>query len=295
MTDRIEVITADGVAHDLDECVTRGVDGVAGLVRIAAKRGSNLVVPGEHGERHIPGKRYGAANVVLPLWVRGVLPDGSPPGGDDIGARLAFHANLRTLAGWFVVDEQVTIRHTLTDGTAREITGEVTDAIEPTVTGAGRHTIGQLTVALNCADPFWSDIAAVTATVDAGAPVELVEFAGASAPMEDLQLVFGPQSNPRLAQPTTGVFVTVARVISTGQTITVETGPFAGRPGWEVYGSPGVGPGLYEDLSYGGRGTSRWFALRPNPGGRAPVVELTNTSGGGGQVTITGRRRYKIA
>jgi hypothetical protein len=293
VTTRIDVITGDGVAHNLDRLCAQGVDGITRMMKVPAKRGSNLVVPQEHGERHLPGKRSGPANLVLPLWVRGVLPDGTVPGPSDAEARLEFHANLRALVGLFVVDELVTLRHTLSDGSARDIVGEVTDSIEPTVTGFGRGTYGQLNVALNCADPFWSDTADATQVVVAGTPVELTAFASASAPMENLQLVFSPQANPRLEQPSTGIFVRLDRIITTGQTITVETGPIADRKGWLVYGSPGIAGGLYEDLAYGGRGTSRWFALKPEPGGSAPVVQLTNTSGTG-QVQVTGRRRYKI-
>lgn len=288
MTDQISVIRSDGVEVDLDRCVDRSVEGINGLLVVPAKRGSNLVIPQAHGELHIPGKRSTAGSVVLPMWVRGVLPDGSIPDPSDDGARLQFITNLRELISTFIVDELVTIRHTLTDGTAREIVGEVTATVEPEVSGRGRYSLGRLGVALNCASPFWSDLEPVTAEIDAGAPQVLTEFAGASAPMEDLLIEFGPQSNPRLEQPSSGIFVRMPRVISGGQTVTVDTAQ------WQVYGSGGVAGGLYEDLQYGGRSTSRWFALRPEPGGGAPVVELTNTGGGSGTAVITGKRKYKI-
>jgi hypothetical protein len=225
---------------------------------------------------------------VLPLGVRGVNADGTIPGGTDSAARLAFHANLRALVAMFVVDERVRLRHTLSDGSVREIVGEVTDVIEPQVSGRGRYTLGRLAIALRCASPFWSDLTDSSQVVTSGGPVTLTSFGGATAPMEDLQLLFGPQSNPRLTQASTGIFVEVGRVIAAGQTITVDTAT------WQVSGTGGVAAGLYEDLVYGGRGTSRWFALHPEPGGGAPVVELTETGAGTGQVTVTGRRRYKI-
>jgi len=283
----IELITADGVAHDLDECVAWSVDGIAGMLAVPEKRGRDLVIPQAHGELHLPGKKYAATNVVLRPWVRGVNPDGTIPEAGD--GRLVFHRNLRTLLTWFTVDEQVALRLTLEDGTARQIVGEVIDAIAPDVDGRGRDTVGRLSVALRCASPFWTDVDPVSQVVAAGAPVVLTEFAGATAPMEDLLLVFGPQNNPRLAQPSTEIFVQLNRVITAGQTITVDTQL------WQVFGSAGVAGGIYEDLAYGGRGTSRWFALRPEPGGGTPVVELTTTSGAGGSVTVTGRRKYKIA
>lgn len=285
--EKITVIRSDGVEVDLDRCVDRGVEGINGLVVVPAKRGSNLVVPQAHGELHIPGKRTGAGNVVLPLWVRGVLPDGSIPDPSEVGARLQFLHNLRELLSVFVEDELVTIRHTLADGTAREIRGEVTTTVEPDISGRGRYSLGRIGVALTCPLPFWSDLDPVTDLIAAGGTQTLGAFADASAPMEDLLIEFGPQANPRLEQPSTGVFVRMPRVITSGQTVTVDT------ERWLVYGTGGVAGGLYEDLAYGGRATSRWFALKPEPGGGPPVVELTNTSGAG-WATVTGKRRYKI-
>lgn len=291
--ERISVVRGDDVEVDLDTCTVTGVEGINGMVVVPAKRGTNLVVPGLHGELHIPAKKYNAANLVLPLWVRGINPDGSIPGGTDMGARLGFLENLRTLINLFTVDEQVTLRHTLSDGTAREIVGEVTDVIEPDVTGRGRYSLGKLAVALNCASPFWADLEPVSETVTTGGPTTLTAFAGADAVMEDLLIEFGPSSNPRLEQETfvqqqsSPLFVQVNRVIPSGQKITVDTTE------WRVFGTSLVSSGLYEDLDYGGRGTTRWFALRPEPGGGTPIVELTSTAGSG-TATITGKRKYRI-
>lgn len=288
MTATISVITSDDVEYNLDHCVYQGVEGITGMMKVAAKRGGNLVVPGSHGELHIPAKRYGAAALVLPMWVRGVNANGTLPSATDAGARLQFHRNLRELVGMFTADDQITLRHTLTDGTAREIRGEVMgDPIEPDIQGAGRYTLGQFAVALTCADPFWADLDPSEDVATSDGPYTLGQFAGASAPMEDLLITFSPQNNPRFQQASTGIFVKVNRVIGPGQTITVDTST------WQVYGTGGVAGGLYEDLEYGGRGTSRWFALKPEPGGGAPVVSLTNT-GGSGTATVTGKRKHKI-
>lgn len=295
MTALIELITADGTAHDLDALCVRGVDDPSGMFVVPAKRGNNLVIPGSHGELHLAGKRYGASNLVLKVWVRGVNADGTIPA-DGTASRLVFHDNLRTLLGLFTVDEQVTLRHTLSDGTAREITGEVLDAIEPDISdphGTGRYALGRFAVALACPRPFWTDLDSVTATVSSAlSSVTLTEFAGTTAQIEDLMIVFGPQSNPRLEQTSTGVWVAVDRVITSGQTVVIETGPLDDLPGWRVYGTGGVAAGLYEDMRYGGPGTARWFALKPEPGGGAPVVSLTETGIGSGSVSITGKRTY---
>lgn len=288
MTDSIELITADGVAHDLDTCIDRGIDDVSGMFSVPSKRGGNLVVPGEHGELHVVSKKYSANVLVLTLWIRGVLPDGSLP--TEESGQTQFVLNMRQLLAWFVVDELVTLRHTV-DGEARQIVGEVIDDIPPELDGYGRYRSGKFKVALRCASPFWEDVEPVeqTVTLATGGTATLTEFAGATAPVEDLLVVFEQQNNPRLMQDSSGVFVALDRVITSGQTITVDTTAF------EVYGSVGVAGGLYEDLSYGGRGTSRWFALMPEPGGGAPIVRLLHTGGGSRSVTVTGKRKYKIA
>lgn len=288
MTDLIELITADGAVHDLDTCIDRGLDDVAGMFTVPAKRGGNLVVPGEHGELHVVSKKYSANVLVLTLWVRGVLPDGTLP--DSAAGQQQFVLNLRTLLGLFVTDEQVTLRHTV-DGESRQIVGEVIDEIPPELDGFGRYRSAKFKVALRCASPFWEDVVERSQTIELVTDGEatLTEFAGLTAPTEDLVVVFGQQNNPRLMQESSGIFVAVDRVITSGQTITVDTTEF------EIYGSVGVAGGLYEDLRYGGRGTSRWFALMPEPGGGAPVVSLQHTGGGSRSVTITGKRKFKIA
>lgn len=293
MTEKVEIVTNPGTVaeqtHNLDRLVAQGVEGVAGLVAVPEKRAGNLVIPGSHGELHAVGKKSSPNVLVLPMWVRGVNPDGTVPADD--GARLLFHDNLRTLIGLFTEGEQIVVRHTLTDGSAREILGEVTDAITPEVVGADRWTLGRFSVAVNCADPFWADVDPATSLVSltSGATAALTEFGGASAPMEDLTITYAGISNPRLTQPSTGVYQQLNRVVGGGQTVTVNTAT------WQVSGTGGVGPGLYEDIEYGGRRTSRWFALHPEPGGGAPVVRLDHTGGGVASVTVTGKRKHRIA
>lgn len=294
MTQMVSVITG-GVEYNLDRLVAQGVEGVTGLMRVPEKRGGNLIIPGAHGELHIPGKKSSAASLVLPLWVRGVNPNGTIPGQSDAAARLAFHDNLRELMGLFVVDELVTIRHTLSDGSAREIVGEVTDAIEPELLNAGRNTLGRFTVGINCGDPFWADVAASEETVTSTAGiVPLAAFAGASAPMEDLVVTFGPSLNPRLAQPSTGLHMEYGGLISAGQSLIVDTSDDP-VTGWSLASTGGL-EWDYRQLSYPQnhtRTTSRWFALAPERG--APSVQFTHTGAGAATATISGRRKYKIA
>jgi hypothetical protein len=156
---------------------------------------------------------------VLTLWVRGANPDGSLPEGEG---QEQFVENLRELTSWFTDDELVTLRYTV-NGDAREIIGEVITSIEPKPDGYGRYRSATVKIALNCAQPFWADVEPRVQTVTLAADEEatLTEFAGATAPMEDLLVVFAQQSNPRLMQESTSVFVALDRVVTSGQTITV--------------------------------------------------------------------------
>lgn len=283
-----ESVTVDG--NNLDQLLAMGVDGISKLMSTAGTRGTDLTIPGRHGQRYVPGKRSQSLDLALPLWVRGVGRNGELPGG-DAATRVAFFDRVRDIVAMFPLAQQVTIRHTLGDGDAREIQAEVTDVMDWTVRGTGRHTLGQVSVGLHCADPFWRDLAdsSGTITAAAGTSASLAGFAGASAPMEDLQVRFGPSTNPRITQPSTGIYVGWNGVIPSGQTLVVDTA------GWRVYGDGGlvVIPADYSRLYYGGAGTSRWFALTPQPGG--PAVSLGHTSAGSATAIVTGRRRHRIA
>lgn len=281
-------ITVNG--ENLDQLLAQGVNGIAGLMKVAGPRGGNLTIPGAHGERRAPGKRAQANDLALPMWVRGVGPDGRLPYGTSEGARLAFHHRLRRLVALFPLDELVTIRHTLTDGDAREIVAEVSDVLEPDIVGAGRDTLGQVTIGLTASDPFWRDTydTTVTITAAAGVPTTLPQLNAASAPMEDWVIEFGPSTNPRITQPSTGVYVGWNGVVPSGRTLRIDTAA------WTVTGTGGltITPADFDKLVYGGPGTSRWWALRPQVGG--PVVTLGHTNGQAATCILTGRRKHRI-
>lgn len=277
----------------LDDLTAQGIAGAEGLHRVPGKRGKNIRVPGRHGELHVPGKRYEPAALVLPLWARGVLPDGTLPA--DEPARLEVHRRLRALTRLFTVGELVTVRQTLTDGTAREISGEVTDAIDWSLLNSGRATLGKVAIGLDCPDPFWTDLAdtTATATLVAGQTATLTDFASADAPMDDLRVAFGPGSNPELSQPSTGAFIAYDGTIATGRKLVVDAAA------WSVTGTvdaggtwqPGSAPSQHIARIRHGR-HPRLFTLAPQD--PAPAVRLTHTGGGSMTVSVVGRRRYLV-
>jgi hypothetical protein len=283
-------ISVNGV--NLDQLLAQGVEGSAGLRKVPGKRGSNIDVPNRHGQLHVAGKRYQAAACLLPMWVRGVNPDGSVP--SDPGGRLLFEQRLRELVALFTCGELVTLRHTLTDGSAREITGEVVDVLDPSVDGIGRDTLGQVNVGLTCADPFWTDIvnSSATVTLAAGATRMLAEFGDATAPMEDLLINFGPGTNLVLTQVETGAFLAYDGPITSGRHLAVDTSAFTVVGTVDTGGTwnPSTAPTQHLQRIRHGR-HPRLFQLaptRPNP------PTLRNDSTGTLTVTITGRQRHLV-
>jgi hypothetical protein len=279
----------------LDDLVAQGAEGSTGLHTVPGKRGSNIDVPQRHGQLHVPHKRYQSTSLVFPMWVRGVNPDGTIPSGTDTATRLAFHARVRALVKLFVTGELVTIRHTLSDGAAREITGEVTDVWDWTIRGSGRHTLGQVSVGLNCADPFWTDLtdSVETFSVTTGNTATLDDFSSASAPMDDLIVRFHPQSNPELTQDSTGVFLAYDGVIDAGRKLEVNTATWAVTGTIDAGGTwvPGSAPTQHiARIRHGG--SPRLFSLAPQS--PSPVVSLVHTGGGTATASITGKQRHLV-
>lgn len=285
-----ESIAVDGYVLD-DLLCAHGVQGNSGLFTVAAKRGSNVTVAGRDGAVHVPRKRHEQGVVVLPLWARGVDSAGHLPDGE--AAQRACIARVRELTKRFTVGDLVTIRHTLTDGTAREIAGEVTDSIDWTNRGHGRDTLGQATVALTCADPFWVDLDVTTAVVASGPPQLLPEFAAASARMVDLVVTFGPSSNPAITQPS-GVVLGYNGLIAAGRTLEIDAGAYTavGRVDGGGTWVQDTDPTQHIRRVRHEGDPALWILDPEIP---APTAQLTHTGGGVATATITGRMRYKTA
>lgn len=290
-------VTVNGT--EIDDLLAQGTSGVEGLHRVPSKRNRNVRRPGAHGELHIPGKLYEPADLLMPLWVRGVNRDGTIPAAGP--ARLKFHERLRKLQRLFTAGELVTIRHTLSDDTAREITGEVLDTQDWGIANGGADTIGLVRMPLACADPFWTDVdlTAQTLTLTSGETGTLTDFEPADAPMDELLVTFGPGNNPRLDQvelraPAVGAWVAYDGIIDAARTVVVDTAE------WEVVGLvdgggtwlPGGAPTQHIARVRHNPRVHRLFTLAPQQ--TAPRVRLTHTGGGTMSVTVSGRRRYLV-
>lgn len=278
---------------NLDNFLAQGVEGVSGLYQIPAKRSSDIAIPERDGELHVPGKLYGPTTLVFPLWVRGVDPTtGSVV--SDAAARLLFHQRARDLASLFCTGDTITVRHTLTDGSAREITGEVTDAIPFDITSFDRWTLGRVTIGVRCADPFWVDTTDTTVDATVASGSTFTGFTTATARMHNLVITFYPGSNPQLAQPASGAFLAYNGIITAGRRLEVNTST------WSVTGIVDAG-GTWQPSSPPAQHVARiakgaharlFTITPPYPG---PVVfQLTHTGGGTMRCTITGKQQYLV-
>lgn len=269
-----ETLTINGVALDTYAYLTTSV---AGLLQVPARRGSNVTVPGRHGAIRVP-KRFEPNDIVLPVWVNGALPDGSIPGGSTEAGE--FYARRDELLRLLYAD-QLLLAFTRPDGSSRSVHAEVTEVIE--FDRVGMRPEAQVNIGLTLYEAFWFDTLAVSQTVTGttGTTQALTAFAGATAPMDELTLTFGPCNNPQLIHG--AAFVQYNGVISAGRQLVIDTASWTVGSGTGAAWAPDprqvtFGPG------------PRWFELDPTV---TPFqVQFVHTGGGSATCTIAGRRRY---
>src|SRR5690606_20339723 len=164
------------------------IEGLTNLIVAPPPRGANVTVPGRHGVIRTPRKPRGAAEIVLPLWVKGVnRSDGNIP--PRSAARL--HENLDYLLTIFH-GETVELEYVRDDGTSRTVTAELAE--EPVVAVRERSypPLARLSVPLTLFDPFWTEDRDVATTITGvtGTAGALNAFAGSTAPITDAVITF---------------------------------------------------------------------------------------------------------
>lgn len=281
----VETITVNGV--DLSTLV-RNVESLAGLLRTPERRGENIAIAGRSGRLRQSGRSFEAGVMTLPLWVVGAdAASGATLYGD--AAVTSFYARADELVR-LLHAEPLTIDHTLPDGSVRRAVAELADEPLDFTRQLGSPLFGRVSVALTIPGAFWSDVSTVSVGPTAlatGASTTLTAFAGATAPMEDLIVTFGPGSNPSLSQPLSGAFVAYDGVIASGRKLVVDTET------WSVTGTIDAG-GTWAPLITAVRfgPAAKFFYLTPPSAGTGPVVSLAHTGGGTATVTVSGRRKY---
>ncbi len=270
----IESLSVNGVQLDSRCFMLRDSSGIMNSPGI---RGSNITIPGRHGDLVRPNKRFDAAELVLNLTVVGALSNGSVPVGSD--PQLEFFKRRDELVSLFHAPTVVLV-HTLPDGSMRRAVCEVSDVL--TWDRPAYSDSADVSIQLRVVGAFWQDVNPVsqTFTVVSGTTVSLTQFAGATAPMTDLTLTFGAGNNPTLAQGSR--YFTYGQVISSGRQLQVNCSD------WTL----GIGTGSawtpdMKFISYDPGPT--WFVLDPN---LSNSVSLTHTGGGSMSCTISGYRKY---
>lgn len=275
-----EQIVANGVELIAPWCQ---VEEVSTLLAPPARRGENVVVPGRHGVVRTPRKRYGPADLVLPLLVKGVDRDTGARAASEAEGITLLHENLDHLMR-VLHAETVLLEYTRDDGSTRYAETEL--FAEPVTVERLRSSppAARVSVALTVFDAFWHDQQPVSQTITGvdGSVHALTSFLGATAPMQNLLITFvGPINNPQLTHGTRWVKYNGA--IPAGRQLQLDT------ERWQV--SPGSGAAWtpdFRDLEFGESAT--WLELDPATDPFA--ITLNHTTGGSATVTIAGRRAY---
>jgi hypothetical protein len=262
------------------------IEDASGATTAPGRRGGNITVARRHGA--VKGrKRYEPGQFILDMWVKGVdkTTGGLPIGSTDVDE---FHKRIDELTRLFYSDT-LTIVHVRPDGTQRQAIAEL--EMEPLAFARDvtSPVYGKFTVALSIPGAFWTDVSPVTQTLagTSGATLSWTSFAGATAPMDELTLTFGPSNNPQLLQGSTGMLTAYDSTILAGRRLVVDAA------NWTITGAVDAGGNWsYNYAAFRHLNSARWFELTPNYDGSAPVTTLSHTGGGSVSVTLSGRRKY---
>lgn len=253
-------------------------------------RGSNASVAGVDGELWVANKRDSAGRFVLSMWANGTDADGVAAS-DTYEKYRQNMDQLRVLFG--KRHGLLDVRHTLgsTLGT-RQALCEVIQAIDPDV---NRQGFGKFSVLFSILGAYWQD------TVDqnydlnpATAGVKSVtQFAGATAPMRDLQIVFdGPWTSPVITDTLTGHTLS-GPTIAAGTQWMVDTTAHTSKTGAGIAFTSG-GTQALTTTTRSGAHSPGLFALSPAAGAGTPQITLAGSGlTAASRVRIRGRRKYR--
>jgi hypothetical protein len=285
-----ETLTVDGVVLNT---YAKNIESLTGRLRTPPMRTGNIIVPGRHGSLRPATRLYGENVISLPMWVRGCDDDGLVP----TTKRREFYKNVDALTQLFGYHKsRLDIRHTLPDGSVRQAFGEVLDVIDMSVDDAVNDPVGKFIVTLQMNEPFWQDISDVTQTITGtpGGTTSLANFAGATAPMDELVIRFtGPINNPTITAVydsgvISSIYATYQANLASGAWVEFNTSTFE----WTT----GGGAAAFNYANWAHSGGGRLFTLFPGKSAGTPQIHWA----GGGSPTgvtalkLTGRRKYLV-
>lgn len=273
-----EILTVNGVVLNT---LAKNIESLTGRLRAPALRTQNIEVPGRHGKLRTPNKKFDENLISLPMWVAGCDDDGLIP--TDSTARIEFYKRVDELTRLFKGGSQVLdMRHTLPDGTVRQIFGDTLDVFDFTTSAA---PTGKFVVNFLAFYPFWQSLAAITQELAAdGATANFTRFAPSTAPIEAVAYkITGPWTNPVLTFAD-GSWVAYDVALTTGQTVTIDSGA------WTLTGGGGHTVD-YSKIRHDG-GDDRWATLPPT----SQVVQLAGTArvAGTTKLALTARNMFLV-
>ena len=285
-----EVITVDGVNM---KNLARNIETLGATLRRASSRGANAPVASRAGRLWTPGKLRDEVVYNWPMWVVGADEDDLIPGGST--DRKEFFKRVDELIALFSKrDRLLDIRHTLADGSIRQMMCESVSVLDFTTQGASPFAMVsvELVNPSGAAQDTADIVQSILTTASLPITLDYTSFAGATEIMDDLVIaVTGPVTNVRLEAYRAGaalgvpVWVQYNGAITGGQVLTIN-----GITG-AVSGSGGLSP-LLSNVVWSG--TARFFHMVPRDAlADPPQVRVTGTGASAATaVQITGRRKY---
>jgi len=280
-------ITVDGTRLDT---LAYNIEVKSGFDLGTTGRGSNATVPGIDGALWAPNKRETTGRMALAMWVNGTDVDGVTAGDPYEKYRQNMDI-LRVLFGkrHALLDIRQTLGSTI--GT-RQALCEVLQAIDPDV---NRQGFGRFSVLLEILGAFWQDTADQNYDLNPATTgvKSVTQFAGATAPMRDLQIVLdGPWTSPTVTDTLTGHVLTGA-TIAAGSQWMIDTTAHTSRTGVGIAFTTGGAQALTTTTRVGAHAPGL-FALSPAAAAGTPQITL----GGSGltaasRIRIRGRRKYR--
>lgn len=135
----------------------------------------------------------------------------------------------------------------------------------------------------------WADTSTVTTgtqTLSSGSALSLSVFAGATAPITDVKVRFGPSTGAKLTSPTGG-YVQWFGAISAGRQVEFQSATGLITSGTGSAWTPGYAAGSY--VYWPG---PRFYEIDPT---EALTATLTFSGGGAANVEVVGTRRYRTS
>jgi hypothetical protein len=273
-----EAWTVDGTAlnafaYDIQSF--NGMDDVPSMV------GNNMTFANRHGTDWTQ-KYFSEAAKMLVMVVRNSDPTtGVVPATFDL-QRQNYDLNLDKLTRIFYRPRRLLdVRRTLSDGTIRKASAEVVQGITPEQLGLNSGRVG---FELRIPSGFWEDVNnVVTATYPVGTST-IVEFAAATAPMQDLKFrITGPGTNLKLMDVESGAYFQYNGAIPALGWIDVDSSNMS-------VASSGFGGFVAANLQH--VGDPRWITVYPSINGVQLSLSATAGTTGATNFFITGKRKF---